>query len=71
MNDYPRRLLKIKIKDDNLNCFEKINLIKLFIFYSVENGKKKREKCILGYIQQQQKMMSVSNFSICHKIIQA
>lgn len=40
MNDYPRRLLKIKIKDDNLNCFEKINLIKLFIFYSVENGKK-------------------------------
>ena len=29
MNDYPRRLLKIKIKDDNLNCFEKINLIKL------------------------------------------
>lgn len=55
MNDYPRRLLKIKIKDNNLNCFEKINLIKLFIFYSVENGKKKREKCILGYIQQQKK----------------
>lgn len=64
MNDYPRRLLKIKIKDDNLNCFEKINLIKLFIFYSVENGKK-NEKNVFQVIFNNKKKNDVS-FKLLH-----